>query len=170
MEQTKKHRHLAQFWINKRDGKLTEESREVLRDAILEMPDAGYMFTIEEKVDRFTSSRYKYYWAHVLETIFLTCGQMFTYFDGVKFSPIKNVEQLHEGLKMKFCPQIIMTPFGTYTVPTSTTEMSDSEFINKFEEAVIAEFSYPPFGCDFMDRESWAQMMRDKRHPFLDAK
>ena len=64
-------------------------------------------------------------------------------------------------MKMKYNPVIMQTPFGNFTVPDSSTSLSDKEFINEFEEQIIAEFSLPPFNCDFMSREEYALFMKN---------
>lgn len=151
------------IYIEKQHGKLTYQSREVYRDAWAELPDGGYRLIFEPQKRGYTPTRYKYYFAHVLEAILLTCGNRFEIMEGERFRPARNVQEIHEALKMKYNPVLVRTPFATFAMPSSTTGLSDSEFINQFEETIISEFSAPPFGCDFMDRESWAEMMRARR-------
>lgn len=151
------------IYIEKTNGKLSEQSREVYRDAWEELPDGGYRVIFEAQKRGYTPTRYKYYFAHVLEVILLTCGKRFEIMEGEIFRPARNVLEIHEALKMKYNPVLVRTPFATFAMPSSTTGLSDSEFINAFEETIIAEFSAPPFGCDFMDRESWAEMMKGKK-------
>ena len=151
--------------IEKANGKLTANSREVYRDAWEALPDGWYRAIFEAQKRGYTPTRYKYYFAHVLEVILLTCGKMFSVWDEnrEKFVPVSNVHQIHDWLKMKYNPDVMISPLGTWVMPKSTTTKSDSEFINEFEEIIIAEFSAPPFGCDYMDRESWAEMMKAKK-------
>lgn len=151
------------IYIEKVNGKLSEQSRDVYRDAWEELPDGGYRAIFEAQKRGYTPTRYKYYFAHVLEVILLTCGKMFSTWNGEKFVPVTNIYQIHDWMKLKYSPAILISPLGTHILPKSTTEKSDSEFINEFEETIIAEFSAPPFGCDFMDRESWAEMMKGKK-------
>lgn len=154
---------LTVIWIEKENGKLAEKSREVYREAWETLPEGGYKIVFEPTKRGYTSTRYKYYFAHVLETILLTCGNRFEIMEGEMFRPARNVQEIHEALKMKYNPTLVRTPFATFAIPSTTTGLSDSEFINAFEETIIAEFSAPPFGCDFMDRESWAAMMKVKK-------
>jgi hypothetical protein len=93
----------------------------------------------------------------------LTCGKDFLIQENGKYRAARNVEEIHGLLKMHFNYAFASTPHGFMKVSMSTTGLSDSEFINAFEETIIAEFSAPPFGCDFMSREDWAEMMKGKR-------
>lgn len=149
--------------IEKVNGKLKPESADVYREAWNEMPDGWYKVIFEAQKRGYTPTRYKYYFAHVLETILLTCGNRFEIMDGETFRKARNTQEIHEALKMKYNPVLVRTPFGAFAMPSSTTGLTDSEFINQFEETIISEFAAPPFGCDFMDRESWAEMMKGKR-------
>lgn len=151
------------IYIEKTNGKLTAQSRDVYRDAWAELPDGGYRLIFEPQKRGYTPTRYKYYFAHVLETILMVCGKRFEIMEGERFRPARNTQEIHEALKMKYNPVLVRTPFATFAMPSSTTGLSDSEFINQFEETIISEFSAPPFGCDFMDRESWAEMMKARR-------
>lgn len=158
--------NLTVIYIDKANGKLVGQSREVFKEAFDSLTDGNYKVVFDEQKRGYTPSRYKYYFAHVLETILLTCGNRFEVLDGENFRPVKNTQEIHEALKMKYNPVIVRTPFGAYAMPSSTTGLSDGEFIGQFEETIIAEFSQPPFGCDFLNREEWAAMMKDRHQPF----
>jgi len=149
--------------IEKTGGKLRPESVDVYREAWETLPDGWYRLIFEAQRRGYTTTRYKYYFAHVMETILLTCGDRFEIMEGERFRKARNTQEIHEALKMKYNPVLVRTPFATFAMPSSTTGLSDSEFINAFEETIIADFSAPPFGCDFMSREDWAEMMKGKR-------
>lgn len=151
------------IWIEKRDGKLAENSRDVYKEAWEALSDGNYRLVFEAMKRGYTPTRYKYYFGHVLETILLTCGKRFEIMEGEVFRPARNVHEIHEALKMKYNPTLVRTPFATFAIPSTTTGLSDSDFINQFEEIIIAEFSASPFGCDFMDRDAWAEMMKAKK-------
>lgn len=151
------------IWIQKENGKLAEPSRDTYKEAWETLPDGGYKIVFEPTKRGYTPTRYKYYFGHVLEVVLLTCGNRFEIMDGETFRAARNVQEIHEALKMKYNPILVRTPFATFAMPSSTTGLSDSEFINEFEETIIAEFSAPPFGCDFQDRETWAEMMKAKK-------
>lgn len=146
-------------------GKVTQDTRQDFAGAILSLSDGWHKATIEDVRRGYTSTRYKYYFGHVLTTILLTCGHRFQILDGNDWRPVRDTTEIHNGMKMKYNPVIMQTPFGNFTVPESSTSLSDKDFINEFEEQIIAEFSAPPFGCDFMSREQYALYMKNgKRH------
>lgn len=146
-------------------GKVTDDTRKDFAEAILSLSDGWHKATIEDVRRGYTSTRYKYYFGHVLQTILLTCGNRFQVLDGDTFRPVRDTTEIHNGMKMKYNPVIMQTPFGNFTVPDSSTSLSDRDFINEFEEQIIAEFSLPPFGCDFMSREQYALFRKNgNRH------
>lgn len=143
------------------DGNITPETRHDFAGAILSLTDGWHKATIEDVRRGYTSTRYKYYFGHVLRTILLTCGKRFQVLDGETFRPVRDTREIHNAMKMRFNPVIMTTPFGNITVPESSTSLSDKEFISEFEEQIIAEFSEPPFGCEFMSREQYALFMKN---------
>lgn len=142
-------------------GKVTPETRKDFAGAILSLSDGWHKATIEEVRRGYTYTRYKYYFGHVLKTILLTVGKRFQILDGDTWRPVRDTSEIHAGMKMKYNPVIMQTPFGNFTVPDSSTSLSDREFINEFEEQIISDFSAPPFGCEFMSREEWAHFMKN---------
>lgn len=148
------------------NGKVTDDTRKDFASAIVSLSDGWHKATIEDVRSGYTGTRYKYYFGHVLKTILLTCGKRFQILDGNEWRPVRDTSEIHDGLKMKYNPVIMQTPFGNFTVPESSTSLSDKEFINEFEEQIIAEFSAPPFGCEFMSREEYALFRKNgSRHP-----
>ena len=145
-------------------GKVVEPTRADLARAIKGLPD-GFHDVVFKQVRRgYTSTRYKYYFGHVLETILGTCAQFFQVFENDQARPTANTDEIHEVLKLKYNPVMVRAPFGMYVVSNSTTNLSDRDFIARFEEAIIIEFSEPPYGCDFMSREEYAAMMKSKKN------
>ncbi len=155
-------KHLSAVWIEKLATGLKPESKDVLVQTVRELPEGNYRVVFEEMKRGYTPTRYKYYFGHVLETILLTCGNRFEIMEGETFRKARDTREIHDALKMKYNPVIVRTPFGAFSMPSSTTTLPDSDFINQFEEQIIAEFSAPPFGCDFLDRQSWAEMMKNR--------
>lgn len=151
------------IWIQKQDGKLAENSRDAYKEAWETLPDGGYKIVFEPTKRGYTPTRYKYYFGHVLEVILLTCGKKFEVWKQGKFRTVKNIHEIHDALKTKYNGILMSSPLGAFIMAESTTEMSDSEFINQFEEIIIADFSAPPFSCDSQDRETWAEMMKAKK-------
>ncbi len=148
-------------YIEKQSGKATPETAKQWTDAVKELPDGWHKITIEPVKRGYTPTRYKFYFAHVLEVILHTCGRMFEVMDGNEFRPARTTTEIHEYLRGKYCPVFYKGPFGSGVMAGSTTRLSDSEFIGKYEEDIIAEFSGPPFNCEFMMRDEWAQWMKN---------
>jgi len=128
------------------------KSREYFSEVVRSLPAGKYEITIQSKSDHYRSTRYKYYFGHLLQVILLTCGDKFQVLDGDNFRPVRDTAEIHDALKMKYNPVIIRSPFGVFTVPSSTTSLSDRDFIAKFEQEIQAEFSGPPWNCEFMGR------------------
>jgi hypothetical protein len=148
-----------QLEIERKEGRLTEKAREDLGKQFACLPDGVYKLVLESKSDNYRSTRYKYYFAHLLQTILLTCGDRFQVLDGTEFRPVRDTTEIHAALKMKYNPIIIMSPLGAFTVPSSTTSLSDRDFIARFEQEIQAEFSGPPWNCEFMSRQEYGQFM-----------
>ena len=152
-------------------GKVAPDTRQYFADAISSLSDGWYNAHIKPVKTTYTSTRYKYWFGHVMETILMTCGRFFEVLEGDAWRPARTTDEIHEVLKQKYNPIMIRTPFGIYTASNTTTALSDRDFINQFEEAVIIEFSQPPYGCDFMSREEYALMMKErKKQSFPDRK
>jgi len=148
-----------QLEIERKEGRLTEKAREQLGKQFACLPDGVYKLVIESKSEHYRSTRYKYYFGHMLQVILLTCGDKFQVLDGDEFRPVRDTSEIHDALKMKYNPVIIRSPFGVFTVPSSTTSLSDRDFIARFEQEIQAEFSGPPWNCEFMSRQEYGQFM-----------
>jgi len=153
-----------QLEIERREGKLTDKAREAMRLQFACLPDGVYKLVLESKSDNYRTTRYKYYFGHLLQVILLTCGDKFQVLDGDNFRPVRDTSEIHDALKMKYNPVIIRSPFGVFTVPSSTTSLSDRDFIAKFEQEIQAEFSGPPWNCEFMGRQEYGQFMSNRNH------
>ena len=148
--------------IELKSGSVIGETREELASAIKALPDGFAKVTIQTVKRGYTSTRYKYYFGHVLPVILSTCGHFFKVLDGDTVRPARSTDEIHEVFKLKYNPTMIQTPFGIYVAANTTTSLCDRDFINRFEEAIIIEFSEPPYGCDFMGREEYAEFMKHR--------
>jgi len=95
--------------------------------------------------------RYKYYFAHVISVIQEKC-----IFYSENGRLLQNAE-IHTALKLRYNPQVILSSEGNKIIikGKSTTTMSDHDFISKYEQQIIADFSQEPYFCEFLDREDW---------------
>jgi len=145
-------------------GKVIGETRTDFAEAVKSLPDGWHKVMIEEVRRGYSPTRYRYYFAHVMQSILLTCAHHFEVLDGETVRPARNTEEIHEVMKQRFNPVMIKTPFGMYITTSSSTNLSDRDFIRRYEEAIIEEFSNPPYGVEFMGREEWAELMKKKKH------
>lgn len=141
-----------------------EKSRVYFSEVVRSLPAGSYEITIRTKASKYTNTRYKYYFGHLLQVILLTCDDKFQVLDGDEFRPVRDTSEIHDALKMKYNPVIIRSPLGVFTVPSSTTSLPDRDFIAKFEQEIQAEFSGPPWNCEFMGRQEYGQFMANKNH------
>ena len=150
--------------LERTDTGWTDKSREYFTEVVKRLGAGAYEIQIKSKSTAYRSTRYKYYFAHVLTVILITCAKHFQIFNEIvnEFEPVTNTAQIHEALKLKYNPVMVKTPYGLFTVPASTTGMSDTDFINRFEEMIIAEFAGSPFYCEFMTRQEYGQFMSGK--------
>ncbi len=167
MEMEKPQRYV----IFKDDGQIAPESKQTLREHFDLLPENGtFQVTVEEyKPKKFTATRYKYYFDCILGLAFAKVRLRFELMDmrtGEVRNP-KDVEELHYCLKLKYNPVYIVDRVTgvMLTIGATTTDLSDSEFINDFGEEIVADFSGAPYyayndtGCP--TRKEWAEMHRD---------
>lgn len=142
-----------------------------MREKFGELPAGGtYKVTVEEfKPKRYNATRYKYYFDCVLGLAFAKVRERFRLV-APKTGETRNpadVEELHYCLKLKYNPLYIFDEASgvMLTIGATTTDLSDSEFINEFAEEIVADFSgapyyaYPDTGCP--TREEWALMHKE---------
>jgi hypothetical protein len=156
---------ISRFNIQRHDTDFTQQSRLVMRDQFSALPPGEYTISIEPaKQSRYTSSRYKYYFGHILPCILEKCAARFRMINprtGEESSP-RNTSDLHECLKMMFNPVTVITPNGAFNTPGTTTALSNQEFINEFMELIFSYFSSDPYNVEFLDREDWNAEMKAK--------
>lgn len=151
--------------IRKRQGKMLLFDKDLLAKTWGDFEDGDYHFIIK-KATRGTS-RNKFYWDCVLWCILYQAGDFFI----VDGKPPQVEDDIHLVLKLKYCPvDVVDTVTGEITrVPGSTRTMTDSDFIGKYEEQIIADFSSPPFLVEFPTFEQWVDMIKkdewyDRKH------
>lgn len=147
----------------------------VTRSAFKQMfnVDPGaYQITIK-RLKQYRGTRYKYHFGHVLLV-------MVTYFHQNNINPVIDllsgeempidIDQLHDYHKQIFNPclskNILKRPNSSGKVPEfipiamSTTKLSDSEFIDRYEEEIMATYANE-YGIEFMGREEFAERCKD---------
>lgn len=162
---------MKKFSIKKDGGRLTEAHREILIDQIRRLPDGGYEVIIqEETTGSYTPTRYRYYFGHIVEVILLTCGDKFRVVGANgELRPLRTSKEVHEALKFLYNPVTVITPKGAYQTGLSTTGLSDRKFIGEYAETILAEFSQPPYNCDFMLYDEWKEFRQNQRGVFPES-
>ncbi|MCB0541872.1 MAG: hypothetical protein KDC70_00055 [Saprospiraceae bacterium] len=153
----------TRIWIQKGPQRLAPDSRDVLIETIKNLPEGGYNVTFEAKKQGYTTTRYRYYFGCIVQTILLTCADRFKIVqsDGEMRAPT-NTEEMHEILKFYYNPVTIVTPQGAFTTGSTTTALNDRDFIGEYMESILADFSLPPYNCDFMQYDDWREMMKSQ--------
>jgi hypothetical protein len=150
--------------IQKKDGKMTSESRVLLAKYWDEQPDGDYEWLIKRTTSG--SSRYKFYFDAVMYSILVQAGhffQMVVFVDGKPVTRLaETVQDIHLIMKMKYNPmEIVDIDTGeAHRVPCSTTVMNDSDFIGRYEEQIIADFSGPPWFVDFITFDQYKELKK----------
>lgn len=148
----------ARIWISKDGERLTPHSRDVLLETVKNLPAGGFKVTFEEKAKGYTPTRYRFYFGHIVKVILLTCADRFKIVgkDGEMKSPT-TAEEMHEILKYYYNPVTVITPKGAFQTGSTTTAMNDRDFVGEYTEAIMGDFSMPPYNCDFMQYDDWRE-------------
>lgn len=148
--------HTSRIWIQKSPERLTPQSRDVLLETLRNLPEGGYNVTFEAKSQAYTPTRYRYYFGCLVQTILLTCADRFKIVgaDCEMRSPT-TTEEMHEVLKFYYNPVTVITPRGAFQTGSTTTALNDRDFIGTYMETIMADFSMPPYNCDFMQYDEW---------------
>lgn len=151
--------------VRKTNGKYEQSAREEMAAMFNGAPDGFYEVTIQEDKKRYTTTRYKFYFGHVVETILLTVGSKFkVMLENGTWRPVNSPEEMHRVLKRMYNPVTYVTPDGqTWTEGASTTELNDRDFVWEYIESIMADFSLPPYNCEFLTREEWREVMKQER-------
>ena len=128
----------------------------------------GHYELIIRKVT-YRGTRTKYHFGHVLNEIcsFLNSSRKNLLLDSSSGELIEwDTETLHSYHKSKFnsclAPDIIGKGQNFISIPTSTKNLNDTEFINMYEEEIIEYYS-SKFAIEFMSREDYAAFMKSKK-------
>lgn len=110
------------------------------------------------------NSRYKYYWGSVLMQILRE--KIYNMIDDWGNTVLcTNTNQIHDILKLIYCPRLAINPRTGELMKIgsrSTTEMSDSVFIEKYQERIIFDHSQD-FFMEFETRESYAASLKARQ-------
>lgn len=142
--------YTRKFNIKKDSGRLTADTREILAEAVSQAPDGNFEIMIKQRPEGYSRTRYKFYFGSIVPLILLTCADKFKIVsqDGEMRTPT-SAEEMHEVLKYLYNPVSIVTPKGAFVTGSTTTNLSDRDFIGVYLESIMADFSNPPYNVDF---------------------
>jgi len=154
------------FYISTNGGTdYTGQSKAILREQF-EALEAGRFKVVIDRVGAYERpSRYKWYFSVLMASILHKCADRFQIQNPRtgETSPPRTTADIHEIMKAIYNPVIVITHKGVTNSGGTTTNLSDSDFINEYSEEIMAEFSAPPFNVEFLDPETWREIMKAKR-------
>lgn len=153
------------FHITTNGGtQFTGQSREILKEQIEALEQGRYKVVIEKAGAYERPTRYKFYFGVVMAAILEKCADRFQIINPRtgETSPPRTTDDIHETMKAMFNPVMIMTPRGVTNSGGTTTNLSDRDFINEYMEEIMSEFSSPPYNVEFLDPDTWREMMKAK--------
>lgn len=150
--------------FEKSNGKLTQAAREILAEQFAALPDGWHTNDITPGRRGYTPTRYRFYHDVILWCILTQAGRFYRITNpstGEERIP-RNTAELHECIKAIYNPVILITPNGkTRVIAGTTTDLTDSEFIEQFQEQIVADHSQDPYLVEFVDIETWRAKHND---------
>jgi len=144
-----------------KDGELSSYTKSEFRRIIRNMMQhENYQVNIR-RVGQISNSRYKYYFGHILTTaveFYNKAGKYQIYITSTGETVPLDSATLHEALKRKYNPEIVEFTGNTVVVAGSTTKLSDSQFINNFQEQILADMSND--GIQFLDKDEYYTLLK----------
>jgi len=143
----------AKFRVKKVNGLMSSTDRAEFSRQWQALDDGEYEILFKKATRG--NTRYKFYFDAVMACILHQAGSYFV----LGSRPAATVEEIHLVMKYKYNPmEIVDLETGEMIrVPCSTTVMNDTDFIQRYEQQIIADFSGPPFFVDFPTFEQWVE-------------
>lgn len=152
----------SDFEIEKRDGKLTEISREIFTEQFAMLGDGKWKIRFDPAKDGYKATRYRYYFGVVLSAILTQAGHLLQITDmsSGERRRMRNTTELHTYMKWKY--NLVWIMVGETAMPSAgtTTDLNDTEFIQKFQEQIMSDHANPPYNVDFVDEDEWKSMVK----------
>lgn len=151
--------------IRKQDNRLTEVTRQHLKQAFDNLKDGTHEVHLFANMERAYKTRYKWYFAYLLPEIITRCNILITCHQTGEERHITTGE-LHQHFKKAYNGGSVVDPLtGKISlVGLSTTKLDDNEFISEFEDKIQFDFmtAFPDAFQDFLDRGTWIDAMKAK--------
>jgi hypothetical protein len=146
--------------IEKQDGRMAPASKEVFAEEWAALSDGPWTIDITPGKRGYQPSRYKYYFDAVLWAILEQAGRHYlvTVPGTGEQRPPRNTDEVHMIMKCLYNPVTLQIGRATMTLPGSTTDLSDRDFIGNYLEQIMADHMGAPYLVDFVDYELWKAM------------
>lgn len=151
---------MGKLWIKKEGGRLTGQSRALLKELFDNLPDGWHTIEDSPRQVGYKPTRYKYYFDSLMKEILAGAGRFYRLVNsktGETREPV-STEEMHHILKSIYNPIVLVAGDGSIRVMAgSTTELNNSEFIKEYQEQIIIDHSGPPYNLEITDYETWRQ-------------
>jgi hypothetical protein len=144
----------------KEDLKLTDHSKNILHKLFGMLPEGLYSLNLKSQ-KKVSTSRYKYYWGHVLLLAVNEFNKRSMYQIEIEDTgeiKLLDCTELHEMFKQWYNPVIRRYKGMRIIKGGSTRNLSDSEFIGEYLEKIICFLAEKDVICQTFDE--WAEYMR----------
>ena len=144
----------------KEDLKLTDHSKNILHKLFSMLGEGLYSLNLKSQ-KKISTSRYKYYWGHVLLLAVNEFNKRSMYQieieDTGEIKPLDCTE-LHEMFKQWYNPVIRRYKCMRIIKGGSTRQLSDSEFLNEYLEKIICFLAENDIIC--LTWDEWSDQMK----------
>jgi hypothetical protein len=139
------------------DGTMSQKDKVAFRQMWDSLNPGDHEFMVKEKHKR-TPKKYKYYFDCVMHCMLAQVGHRFQIGDRTA----QTTEEIHTVMKFIYNPITVycISTGDVYKIPGTTTSMTDSEFIDRYEQQIIADYSGPPFFVSFPTFEQYCEMQK----------
>ena len=141
-------------------GRVTDNRAE-LADLIRQLPDGKYSIAVKA-VGKVKATRYKYYFDCVMWYLLQHARKFYLMTNpetGEQYNP-RTVDEMHLICKTIYNPRTVTHGRFSITIPASTTELSDREFIGNYLETIIFDHANAPYNIEIPTFEDWAALHR----------
>jgi hypothetical protein len=148
--------------VEKQNGNLTAKSKEILIEQIRALGNGFWTVQATEARQGYSTTRYKWYFGCVLPLILDNAARYYRIVNpktGEQREP-RNTTEIHQCMKAIYNPIILTVGDKTRVIAGTTTDLNDREFIQEFQEQIIADHSGPPYNIEFLSRQEWAELVK----------
>lgn len=140
------------------DGTMSQVDKKKFRE-MWESLIAGELEVMVKEKNKRTPKKYKFYFDCVMHCMLAQIGHRFQIGDRTA----QSTEEIHMVMKFIYNPITVynLATGDAYNIPGTTTSMPDHEFIDRYEQQIIADYSGPPYFVSFPTFEQYCEMHKD---------